>query len=104
MAAMTLDISNVTRKYKSEQRFFSQWVMKTVADLDIPCTTDHHTHSESRTEPSIHELRWMTDDIAVYIQQTENLPEGIRVPSQISMTSAVYAHRKSWHWCLKVSF
>ena len=40
MAAMTLDISNVTRKYKSEQKFFSQWVMKTVADLDIPCTTD----------------------------------------------------------------
>lgn len=78
MAARILDISDVTHKYKVEQRFFSQWVMKTFSVLNISCTKYHHTSSETRSEPSIRELRCVTDDIAIYIRQTKSLPEGTR--------------------------
>jgi hypothetical protein len=64
---------NITKKYKSEQKFFSQWVMKTSSSLNIT----HQTPSETRPELSIQELRRMTDDIAANIQQTMNLPEGL---------------------------
>jgi hypothetical protein len=78
---------NTTKKYKSEQKFFSQWVMKTSSALNIPCTTTHQTPSETRPELSIQELRCMTDDIAAYIQLTENLPEGLH-----DALNMVFAH------------
>lgn len=83
---------NITKKYKSEQKFFSQWAKKTFCALDIPCTRDHQTHSEAGPDPSIQELRCMTVDIAVYIQQTENLPEGVH--DALNMVFALLAGRR----------
>jgi len=92
MATVNLDIRNITKKYKSEQKLFSQWVMNTFAALDISCTREHPTHSESCVDPSIQELSCMTNDIAVSIQQTENFPEGIH--DAINMVAALLAGRR----------
>lgn len=92
LATFNVTKYNITSKYKSEQKFFSQWVIKTVAALEIPCIKKHQTHSKSSLELSIQELKCMTDDIAVFVQQTENLPEGSH--DALNMVFALLAGRR----------
>lgn len=92
LATFNVTKYNITSKYKSEQKFFSQWVIKTVATLEIPCIKKHQTHSKSSLELSIQELKCMTDEIAVFVQQTENLPEGFH--DALNMVFALLAGRR----------
>jgi hypothetical protein len=71
MSAITLAIFEVYKKYKNEQKFFTQWVTKTITALDVRTTT-LQTHSEAPPEPSIQKLQCMADSIALHIQQTEH--------------------------------
>lgn len=64
---------------------------KTITALDVR-TTNLQTHSEAPPEPSIQKLQCMADNIALHIQQTENLPEGAH--DALKMVVALLAGRR----------
>jgi hypothetical protein len=74
MSAIKAIIFRITKKYKDEQRFFSQWMTTTFNALKIPCTTHHQAHNEECPERSFEELKCLADDIALHIKRTANLP------------------------------
>jgi hypothetical protein len=45
--------------------------------LKIPCTTHHQAHNEACPERSFEELKCLADNIALHIERTAKLPEGV---------------------------
>jgi hypothetical protein len=77
------------RKYNSTHKLFSQWAIKTSSTLAIDSInarlpTPTHSEfrkrvaSESNLEPTIRDLKGMTDSIALSIQTSGKIPEGTR--------------------------
>lgn len=92
-----------TKKYKGNQKLYSQWAMVTLSALEISPTNHslptrtHNTAkqrsaSESSLEPTIRELRGMTESIAEHIYQSGQLPEGTR--EALTMLSALLTGRR----------
>jgi hypothetical protein len=93
MATLKSAIYEEHKRYKSDQKSFSIWVVKTCFSLGIVPTSTPRTRpqlptrtysdlkqvaSKTYSEPTIEELEKMTDSIAAYMESRGKAPEGIR--------------------------